>query len=124
MASKPPPPSYYTPLPKDLTPEEQSFIQYHRNNLDTGLYKKQPDGDITTVYGGVFGNPDEGPGALMPTYWHGDIRSPEQSVNFAVKSGIKFPTYPNVKTALAREAYLHKVIEADTQAFKKLSKKK
>jgi len=101
-----------------------NFIQYHRNNLDTGLYKEQPNGDITTVYGGVFGNPEKGPGKLIPTYWHGDIRPSEQAVRFAVKSGIKFPEYADVKTALAREAYLHDIVKADTEAFAKTAKKK
>ena len=124
MADKKQTPSYYTPLPADLTPEEQTFIQYHRNNLDTGLYKNQPNGDITTVYGGVFGNPAEGPGKLIPTYWHGDIRPADQAMRFAVRSGIKFPEYSDVKTALAREAYLHDIVEADTKAFQKLRRRK
>jgi hypothetical protein len=121
MASKPTP-SYYTPLPADITPEELNFIQYHRNNLDAGTYMRQPDGDITTVYGGVFGDPAKGPGKLIPTYWHGSIRAPDEATRFAIKSGVQFPTYDSVKTALDREQFLHNIIEADTNAFKKSKK--
>ena len=121
MASKPNP-DYYTPLPADLTPEEQNVIQYHRNNLDTGLYQTNPDGSPTTFKGAVMGTPE---GAMLfPTYWHGSVMEPRTEFRMAARSGIGFPTYKDDATALAREQVLHKVMEEDSKIFMKLRKKK
>ena len=122
MASKPPPPKYYTPLPEGLTPEEQNVIQYHRNNLDTGLYLTNPDGSPTTFKGAVMGTPE---GAMLfPTYWHGAVMEPKTAFRMASRSGIGFPIYKDSDTALAREQLLHRVMEADSRAFIKGRKHK
>ena len=122
MASKPPPPKYYAPLPADLTPEEQNVIQYHRNNLDTGLYLTNPDGSPTTFKGAVMGV-DNG-AMLFPRYWHGVVMEPKTAFTLSRRSGIGFPVYKDDATALAREQYLHDIMKADSRAFMKQKKAK
>ena len=121
MASRPQP-SYYTPLPKGLTPEEMNVIQYHRNNLDTGQYATEENGDLTTFRGMTMGDP--GDVRILPRYWHGAVLEPKTAYRMAGRSGIKFPSYPDADTALAREQFLHDVMKADTQAYTKTTKKK
>ena len=121
MASRPQP-NYYTPLPKGLTPEEMNVIQYHRNNLDTGMYQTNPDGSPTTFYGMTMGDP--GDVRILPRYWHGTVMEPKTAYRMAERSGIKFPSYPDADTALAREQLLHGVMEADSQMYAKTTKKK
>jgi len=97
------------------TPAEEEALRYHRQNLERGTYLRNPDGSLTTFYGTVVGD-DKG-AMLIPTYWHGAIRDPEQSVKFALKSGINFPRYKSTERALAAERALHDIMEAETQAF-------
>lgn len=106
-------------MPKNATyvptPAEQEALNYHRRNLEAGTYLKNSDGSLTTFYGAVVGD-DQG-AALIPTYWHGSIREPEQAMRFAIKSGIKFPRYKDTAQALAAERALHNIMEAETSAF-------
>jgi hypothetical protein len=121
MASRPPAPAYYTPLPEDLTPEELNVIQYHRRNLDAGTYLTNPDGSPTTFKGAVMGV-DNG-AMLFPRYRDGVILEPSTAQRLAARAG-GFPVYKDDATALAREQYLHNVMEADSKAFMKLKKRK
>ena len=121
MASRPPAPAYYTPLPKDLTPEELNVIQYHRNNLDAGTYLTNPDGSPTTFKGAVMGV-DNG-AMLFPRYRDGVILEPSTAQRLAARAG-GFPVYKDDATALAREQYLHDIMVADSNAFMKLKKPK
>jgi len=115
-------PSYYTPLPKDLTPEELAAIQYHRNNLDRGTFLTQPNKDLTTFFGARMGTPS---GVMyFPTYWHGAMLEPRTAFREAMRSGIKFPTYANDELAAAAEEKLHNVMAADTAAFRARAAKK
>lgn len=121
MASKPTP-SYYTPLPTDLTPEELNAIQYHRDRLDTGTYMTNQDGSPTTFFGARMGTPE---GVMyFPTYWSGVKMEPRTALRMASRSGIKFPVYPNDEIAAAREAIIHGVMEADSRAFAKAKRRK
>ena len=94
-----------------FTPEEQAAIDYHRSNLYTGTGLKQPDGSYTTFMGSVVGTPEGH--MILPTYWHGTVRDVPDAMRFAIKSGVKFPTYPTAKEALAAEKRLHDVMEQD-----------
>lgn len=99
-----------------FSPEEQAALTYHRNNLLGGTALTHPDGDVTTFYGTVVETPE---GAMvLPTYWGGAIREVPDAMRFAMKSGIKFPTYKDVDTALAAEKRMHDVMEQDVRAFR------
>lgn len=93
------------------------MLEYHRRNLATGLFKRNADGSITTFKGAVVGLP--GGETIIPRYWHGEERDIPTSVRFAIKSGIKFPSYKTTQEALARERALHSLMDADIQAFQK-----
>ena len=98
-----------------------NVIQYHRNNLDTGLFLRNPDGSPTTFKGAVMGTPE---GAMLfPTYWHGAVMEPRTAFRMARRSGIGFPVYKDDAIAMAREQLLHKVMEADSKAFAKAKRK-
>jgi len=99
-----------------FTPEEQAAIDYHRSNLHTGNAMRHPDGSMTTFMGSVVGT-DQGH-MILPTYWHNEIRDVPQAMRFALKSGIKFPTYGTAEEALAAEKRLHDVMEKDLQEYK------
>lgn len=121
MASKPLP-SYYTPLPEDLTPEEMNAIQYHRDNLDRGTFLTNENGSPTTFFGARMGTPE---GVMyFPTYWQGAKLEPRTAFRMAARSGIKFPVYPNDEIAAAREAIIHGVMDADSQAFARAKKRR
>jgi hypothetical protein len=122
MASRPPSPAYYTPLPKDLTPEELNVIQYHRNNLDNNTFITEPDGRPTTFRGAVMGV-DNG-SMLFPRYRDGVVLEPSTAQRLAVRSGTKFPVYKDDETALAREQFLHEVMKADSDAYMKQKPKR
>lgn len=109
-------PPYYTPLPEDLTPEEQNVIQYHRDNLDNNTFITDPDGRPTTFMGAVMGV-DNGT-MLFPRYRNGVVLEPSTAQRLAVRSGVKFPVYKDVETALAREAFLHAIMKTDSDSFK------
>ena len=115
-------PSYYTPLPKDLTPEELAAVQYHRNNLDRGTFLTQPNKDISTFLGARMGTQN---GVMVfPTYWHGTMLQPQTAFKEAIRSGIKFPTYANDELAAAAEQKMHNVMAADTAAYRASAAKK
>lgn len=119
MASKPQP-NYYSPLPKDLTPEEMNAIQYHRDNLDRGTFLLNPDGSPTTFWGTRMSTPE---GVMyFPGYWHGAKMEPRTAFRLAQQSGIRFPVYPDDATAAAREEKIHKVMEADSRLFARMNR--
>lgn len=99
------------------TPAEQEALAYHRRNLESGNYLRNPDGSLTTFYGTVIGD-DKG-SMLIPTYWHGQIRDVPEAMDFAIKSGIKFPRYKDTAAALAAERALHDIMAAETAAYAK-----
>ena len=94
-------------------PDEQSVIDYHRQNLLGGTGMKNPDGSITTFYGAIAGDNDTGY-TLFPRYWHGQIREVPDAVRFAIRSGIKFPRYKTLQEAEAAEQRLHSIMDSDT----------
>ena len=95
-------------------PDEQSVLDYHRQNLFGGTGMKNADGSITTFKGTVVGL-DDGY-AILPTYWHGQVREVPDAVRFAMRSGIKFPRYKTLQDALSAERRLHSVMESDVSA--------
>lgn len=99
----------------DLSPEEQAVIDYHRSNLYQNKGLRNPDGSVTTFKGAVVGA-DDGH-IILPTYWHGQVRDIPQAMRFAIKSGIKFPTYSTVDEALAAEQRLHGIMEQDLRDY-------
>ena len=99
-----------------MTPEEQNALQYHRNNLNLGTYLTHPDGEKTTFMGAVVEAPG-GKQMLIPTYWGGAVRSVPDAMRMAIKSGVKFPTYDTVDEALAREKYIHNIMEQDVKKY-------
>jgi hypothetical protein len=96
-------------------------IRYHRRNLDNNTFLTNPDGSPTTFKGAVMGV-DKG-AMLFPTYWHGALLEPRTAFTQSRRSGINFPVYKDADTALAREALLHTVMEADSRAFMAQRKK-
>ena len=107
-------------MPMDLTPEEQEILNYHRRNLQTGIFQKNADGTLTTFKGAVVGLPNGQ--TIIPTFWYGQERDVPTAVRFAMRSGIKFPSYKTPEEALAREQAIHKIMEADIDAFQKSRK--
>lgn len=97
-------------------PAEMPVLDYHRRHLAQNTFKLNPDGSITTFMGTIVGNDDVGY-QILPTYWHGELREPEQAVRFAVKSGIAFPKYKTLSQAEAAEKALHTIMEQDTAKF-------
>ena len=96
------------------------MLNYHRRNLATGIYQKNPDGTITTFKGAVVGLPSGQ--TIIPTFWYGQERDVPTAVRFAMRSGIKFPSYKTPEEALAREQAIHKIMETDIDAFQKKRK--
>lgn len=105
---------------EDLSPQERNFVDYHRRNL--AVRPLERDGDITTIYG----MQDEVPGGFMvhPGYIHGEMvdpRDPEarrRATDWAVRSGIDFPVYPDQPAADEREMAIHRdIIEPDTERY-------
>jgi len=72
---------------------------------------KNADGSITTFKGTIIGL-DDGY-AILPTYWHGQVREVPDAVRFAMRSGVKFPRYKTIEEAEAAEQRLHKIMESD-----------
>lgn len=104
------------------TPAEEEALAYHRRNLESGNYLRNPDGSLTTFYGTVV---DDDKGAmLIPTYWHGQVRDVPDAMDFAIKSGINFPRYKDTARALAAERALHDIMTAETTAFAKKKRAK
>ena len=111
------------PKPNELvlTPEEQNLYDFHKRNLDSGLFQQNDDGSITTLKGAVVTTPE---GAmLMPTYWHQAERAIPDAYRLAIRSGIQFPRYKTVEEALARETQLHNLMEQDVTAFEQKRRK-
>jgi hypothetical protein len=104
-----------------LSPEELNALNYHRGNLAPGKYLPQENGGITTFYGARMSVPE---GVMYyPTYWEGKILPPQDALEKARGSGIKFPVYKNDKEAAKRESVIHGIMNSDTAAFKnKMSK--
>lgn len=95
-----------------LTPAEQAALDYHRTNLFLNQGMKNADGSMTTFKGAVVGV-DGGKHMILPTYWHGQVRSIPESMRFAIRSGIPFPTYKSPEEAMSAEQRIHKIMEQD-----------
>jgi hypothetical protein len=100
-----------------FSPEEQEALNYHRQNLIGGTGLRHEDGSMTTFMGTVV-DTDKG-SMVLPTYWGSAVRSVPDAMRFAIKSGIKFPTYPTTEDALAAEKRMHDIMEQDTMMFRK-----
>jgi hypothetical protein len=100
-----------------FSPEEQAALNYHRQNLLGGTGLKHEDGSMTTFMGSVV-DTDKG-SMILPTYWGGAVRSVPDAMRFAIKSGIKFPTYATSKDALTAEKRMHDIMAQDTAMFNK-----
>jgi hypothetical protein len=98
-----------------FSPEEQSALTYHRQNLLGNTALKHDDGSLTTFMGTVV-DTDKG-AMILPTYWGGAVRDVPDAMRFAIKSGINFPTYPIVKDALKAEQNMHRIMEQDVKAY-------
>ncbi len=96
------------------------MLNYHRRNLQTGIYQKNADGSLTTFKGAVVGLPQGE--TLIPTFWYGEERDIPTAVRFAVRSGIKFPSYKTPDEAVARERAIHSIMERDIADFMKKPK--
>jgi hypothetical protein len=95
---------------------EMPVIDYHRQHLAQKTYKVNPDGSITTFMGTIVGNDDMGY-QIIPTYWHGELREPEQAMRFAAKSGVSFPKYKTLSQAELAEKALHTIMDEDIAEF-------
>ena len=104
----------------NLSPEEKNFVDYHRRNLVVMPYEH--DGGTTTIYG----MQDDVPGGVMlhPGYIHGRMVDPQSrsaragALDWAMRSGIDFPVYPDQATADTRETAIHRdIIEPDLQRY-------
>jgi hypothetical protein len=104
----------------NLSPEEKNFVDYHRRNLVVMPYEH--DGGTTTIYG----MQDDVPGGVMlhPGYIHGQMVDPQSraaragALDWAMRSGIDFPVYPDQATADTRETAIHRdIIEPDLQRY-------
>jgi hypothetical protein len=104
-----------------FSPEEQAALNYHRQNLMGGTDLKNQDGSMTTFMGTVV-DTDQG-SMVLPTYWHGEIRDVPQAMNFAIKSGLKFPMYPDTKSALAGEKRMHDIMDQDANIYRTRNQK-
>jgi len=94
-----------------LSPSEQAALDYHRTNLALGQGMKNADGSMTTFKGAVVGV--DGKHMILPTYWHGQVRSIPEAMRFAIRSGIPFPSYKTPEQALQAEQKIHKLMEQD-----------
>ena len=101
----------------ELTQEEKNALEYHRNNLKSGKYLVQPNGDITTFMGAIS-NVD-GKEMYYPTYWGGKVLEPNEAIDQTFKSGIRFPMYNSVKEAEKRERIIHGIMQSDIDAARK-----
>jgi hypothetical protein len=97
---------------QQLSPAEQAALDYHRTNLALGQGMKNADGSMTTFKGAVVGV-DRNRHMILPTYWHGQVRSIPEAMRFAIRSGIPFPTYGSAEEALQAEQRIHKIMEQD-----------
>ena len=95
----------------DFSPEEMAALDYHRANLATNNFQRNEDGSLTTFKGAIVGT-DKGQ-MLLPTYWNGAVRDVPDAMRFAIRSGIRFPSYKTVEDALAAEQRLHGIMETD-----------
>jgi hypothetical protein len=95
--------------------DEQAALNYHRQNLLTGSGLKHDDGGMTTFMGSVV-DTDNG-AMILPRYWGGSVREVPDAMRFAIRSGIKFPTYKSVPEALEAEKRMHDVMEQDLKAY-------
>jgi hypothetical protein len=104
-----------------FSPEETNALDYHRANLATNNVLRNADGSLTTFKGAVVGT-DKGQ-MLLPTYWHGAVREIPDAMRFAIRSGIRFPSYKTVEDALAAEQRLHGIMETDVATHLKKGQK-
>lgn len=107
------------PAPK-WSPQEQEVLDYHRRNLDTGLFFRQPNGQLTTFKGAVVGTPKGE--TIIPLYWHGKEQDVGTAARLAEQSGIPFPAYSSVAEALRRERMLHDIMTRETAAYQKTNR--
>jgi hypothetical protein len=98
------------------TPQEQAALDYHRRHLAGRTYLQNPDGSLTTFYGAIVG-PDDGMYRLIPTYWGGARREVPEAMEFAMRSGIDFPSYKSLGRAEAAERALHDIMTEDTRKY-------
>lgn len=100
-----------------LTPSEQAALDYHRHNLAAGTFQRNADGSLTTFRGAIVGLPQGE--TLIPTYWYGQERDVPTALRFAIRSGIKFPSYKTAEEAEMRERAIHSIMERDVADFVK-----
>ena len=104
-----------------LTQEEMNALNYSRQNMNPERGLANQDGSLTTFKGAISGVDDKQ--MYYPTYWDKQVLLPNEALQRALRSGIKFPMYGSVEEAEARERVVHDYMERDTQEYNKRKKR-
>jgi len=93
---------------KDLAIKENPIIKHHRNTIKQGQAVENQDGSVSTVRTMIINI--NGKETLIPTVWDGEILDANQSVDRAMKSGIKWPTATTVSELESLDKTLHDTV--------------
>ena len=114
-------PFYEYPFPRNISPQEQRYLDFHRQNLDSGQGRENPDGSITTIYGKIMSD-QEGTAYLIPGYNPNtkEDMTDQAAWDRANEIGLEnFPSAENVDLMITREEELKKIINQDMKEYYK-----
>ena len=104
-----------------FSPQEQSLLDYHRDNLFNNKFLRNEDGSVTTLYSMTF-EAEDGRIYMIPGYDSESRKTLEfnDALNRALEVGLEnFPSYETREQARQAEEDLHKVIELDMMKFER-----
>ena len=115
-------------MPKNLTPQEQNLVQYHRDNIRFNNVGKGPEGEPVTVYStGVTmdSGPHKGKSVTVPGYIQGKQYEDPDLIRDYWRSDInkgKYPIYDTPEQADKRAKEIHQIMDDEVDLAEKAGK--
>jgi hypothetical protein len=115
-------------MPKNLTPQEQNLVQYHRDNIRFNNVGKGPEGEPVTVYStGVTmdSGPHKGKSVTVPGYIQGKQYEDPDLIRDYWRSDInkgKYPIYDTPEQADKRAKEIHQIMDDEVGLAEKAGK--
>ena len=115
-------------MPKNLTPQEQNLVQYHRDNVTFNNVGRDEEGRPVTVYStGVTmdSGPHKGKSVTVPGYIQGKQYEDADLIRDYWRSDInkgKYPVYDTPEQGNKRAKEIHQIMDDEVGAAEKAGK--
>ena len=99
-----------------LSDAEQRALDYSRQKYRDGSFRRNPDGSITSFMGAIVGDESDGGYRVVPTYWDGEVVSPDEGDRRSAGRG--FPVFNTLREAEDSEQRVHQYMDRDAAGIR------